>query len=85
MAHPWLRSYPAGIDWDAPLKAEPVYQILEDAVTKWPDRPAIEFMQRKFSYRELGALVDRAANGFRALGVAPEVMSASIFRTHHTL
>jgi long-chain acyl-CoA synthetase len=69
VAHPWLRSYPAGIDWDAPIKAEPVYQILEDAVTKWPDRPAIEFMQRKFSYRELGALVDRAANGFRALGV----------------
>jgi long-chain acyl-CoA synthetase len=71
MAHPWLRSYPAGVDWTAPVAVGPVPQILDDAVAKWGDRPAIDFMGRKIAYRELGALVDRAAKGLQTLGVGP--------------
>ena len=69
--HPWLRSYPAGLDWTAPVAVMTVSQILDDAVGKWGDRPAIDFMGRKIVYRELGALVDRAAKGLQALGVGP--------------
>jgi long-chain acyl-CoA synthetase len=69
--HPWLRSYPAGVDWTSPVPVAPIPQILDDAVTKWGDRPAIDFMGREIVYRELGALVERAAKGLQAIGVCP--------------
>ena len=70
-SHPWLRSYPAGVEWTAPVEVGPVPHILDDAVAKWGDRPAIDFMGRKITYREWGALVDRAAKGLQALGIGP--------------
>src|SRR4029077_12011936 len=63
--HPWLRSYPAGVEWTSPVAVAPIPQILDDAVAKWADRPAIDFMGRKIAYRELGALVDRSAKGLQ--------------------
>ena len=71
VSHPWLQSYPAGVSWTAPVDVAPVQQILDDAVAKWGDRPALDFMGRKISYREFGALVDRAAKGLQSLGVGP--------------
>ena len=71
--HPWTSSYPAGVRWDAPLPVTPVPQLLDEAVAKWPDRPFLDFMGRRISYREFGALVDHAASGFQKLGVKPGV------------
>ena len=73
LSHPWLRSYPAGMDWTAPVVASTVQQILDDAIAKWGDRPAIDFMGRKISYGELGRLVASAAKGLQSLGVGPGV------------
>ncbi len=70
---PWLASYPAGMRWDLEIKPTPVQQILEDTVARFPDRPAIEFMGKRFTYKELGALTDRGAKGLQALGVGPGV------------
>src|SRR5580692_7265209 len=70
---PWLKSYPKGIHWDADLTPVAVDQILDDAVAKWPLLPAVSFMGRTFTYRELAALVDRAATGLQKLGVKPGV------------
>lgn len=71
--HPWIKSYPPGVRWDAPLPAMPVQQILDDAATRWPEHTALEFMGRKTSYRELQELTNRAAAGFQKLGVGPGV------------
>ena len=71
--HPWIKSFPKGVRWDAELPLMPVQQLLDDAVRKWPENPAIEFMGRTLSYRELGELVNRAAKGFQDLGVGPGV------------
>lgn len=71
--HPWIKSYPQGVRWDAELPLMPVQNLLDDAVRRWPDHPAIEFMGRVLSYRELGDLVGRAAKGFQDLGVGPGV------------
>ncbi|MDF1736952.1 MAG: long-chain fatty acid--CoA ligase [Minwuia sp.] len=71
--HPWLKSYSAGVDWHAPIDTFPVYQILDDAVSRWPDQPATDFMGKVLTYRELSDLVSRAAKGFQALGVGPGV------------
>ncbi|MEO7128410.1 MAG: AMP-binding protein, partial [Rhodoferax sp.] len=70
---PWTKSYPAGMRWDAELPITPVQQLLDDAVARWPARPAIEFMGQVISYSELGAMVERAAKGLQALGVKPGV------------
>ncbi|OWW22573.1 long-chain-fatty-acid--CoA ligase [Noviherbaspirillum denitrificans] len=70
---PWIKSYPAGIRWDAELPTLPVSQLLDDAAEKWPGNAAIDFMGRRFTYGELQDLVNRAAKGFQALGVKPGV------------
>jgi long-chain acyl-CoA synthetase len=70
---PWINSYPAGVRWDIEITPGPIQMILDDSVAKWPDRPAIEFMGRRLSYRELGRLADRAARGLQQLGVKPGI------------
>jgi long-chain acyl-CoA synthetase len=72
-ATPWTRSYPPGLRWDSEIKVGPVDRILDDAVAHWADRPAIDFMGRQLSYRELGDLVARAAKGLQKIGVGPGV------------
>src|SRR5258705_6955561 len=72
-AAPWIKSYPPGVRWDADLATMPVSQILERSVAKWPDNPALDFMNKKISYRDLSDLSDRAAKGFQGLGVRPGV------------
>mgnify|MGYP002147451152 CR=1 FL=1 len=72
-AHPWDAAYPAGLRWDAPLPLRPVTAILDDTVARFPERPALAFMGRTVSYRELGDLVARAARGLQQLGVGPGV------------
>ncbi|MDE2578302.1 MAG: long-chain fatty acid--CoA ligase [Hyphomicrobiales bacterium] len=72
-ARPWIKSYPAGMRWDAPLETGPLQGVLEQAARKFADKPALNFMGRRISYRELDALADRAAAGFQKLGVGPGV------------
>lgn len=47
----------------------PATGIFETAVAEWPERPCIDFLGAKWTYREIGDLIDRAAAGFRRLGV----------------
>jgi long-chain acyl-CoA synthetase len=70
---PWIRSYPTTLHWDTEIALRPVDQILDEAVARWPDLAAVEFMGRSFSYTELADLVARAAKGFQSLGVGPGV------------
>jgi long-chain acyl-CoA synthetase len=70
---PWIKSYPDGVRWDAELPLMPVQQLLDDAVKRWPDHPAVEFMGRVISYSELGDLANRAAKGLQDIGVGPGV------------
>jgi len=71
--HPWIKSYPPGVRWDADIPLVPVQQILEEAAATWPDHPAVDFMGRKISYGELNDLANRAAHGFQELGVRPGI------------
>ena len=74
MAHIWEKSYPQGVSWDAPLPPPvPLESLLETAATKWPQRIALDFYDRTFTFRELYGLAARAARGLQALGVGPGV------------
>ena len=71
--HPWISSYPDGVRWDAELPLMPVPALLHEAVARWPDRPALEFMGQVISYREFGHRVERLAAGLQQQGVGPGV------------
>jgi long-chain acyl-CoA synthetase len=70
---PWLASYPNGMHWDLEIEAAPAQRILDDAAAKWPQRPALEFMGKRLTYRELQELTHRAAKGLQSLGVGPGI------------
>jgi long-chain acyl-CoA synthetase len=70
---PWLKSYSPGVSADPTVEVSTVDAILSQAAEEWGDKAALGFMGRRFSYRELDALVDRTAKGFQLLGVKPGV------------
>ena len=70
---PWEAHYPDGLVWDLDVSPRPLFELLDDAVAAWANRPCLDFLGRKSSYREIGQLVDRAAKGFQELGVKPGV------------
>lgn len=53
----------------SPIPAMPVSAILDQAVARYPDKVAIDFLGKRTTYGEIGDLVERAARGFQQLGV----------------
>jgi long-chain acyl-CoA synthetase len=72
-AEPWVKSYPPGVRWDAPLDISSVQSVLDTAAKRFGPLPALQFMDRRITYSELEALANRAAKGFQKLGVGPNV------------
>jgi long-chain acyl-CoA synthetase len=68
-AHPWLKRYPAGVDWNAAFTPLPVYDLLATAVQKHPARPCTNFLGKTLTYQEIGQRAAQAAAGLKALGV----------------
>ena len=67
--HLWHAHYPAGVSWASDLEFMPVHHVLNRAVERFPDKTALYFLGRKYSYRQLGKMVDRAAIGLQKMGV----------------
>ena len=70
---PWLKAYPEGVDWQAPLEIAPLWENLDGAVARFPDLNLLDFLDRKFTYSQIGDLVNRAAKGFQDIGVGKGV------------
>jgi long-chain acyl-CoA synthetase len=71
--HPWVKSYPSHVRQNAPLELSSVQSVLEKAAERFGPRPALDFMNKRFTYAEIDALANRAAAGFQKLGVGPGV------------
>lgn len=67
--YPWEAHYPSDISWDRSFEALPLFALLDEAVEAFADRPCLDFLGRKSTYKEIGQMVDRAAKGFQELGV----------------
>ena len=65
----WEKSYPPGVKWEIDIEEKPVYSLLDEAVIKWPNNYAIDFMDKRIRYSELDDMINRAAKGFTELGV----------------
>jgi long-chain acyl-CoA synthetase len=68
-AYPWLKSYPGDVDWGAEIAVKPMHTLLETAAARFGSGSCIDFLDRRYSFAEIGRLADRAAQGFQALGV----------------
>ena len=71
--HPWEASYPTGLSWHFEVDSRPLFSVLDDAVAAFPDNPCLEFLGKRYSYREVGDLVARVAKGLQGLGVGKDV------------
>ena len=72
--HLWEKSYPPGVSWADPFPAATAIEdLIEAAAMRWPDRVAIDFYDRRLTFREIRDLAARAAGGFQALGVGTGV------------
>jgi len=65
----WEKSYPPGVKWEIEIEEKPIYSLLDEAVKKWPNNYAIDFMDKRIRYSELDDMINRAAKGFTELGV----------------
>ncbi|MGI9387223.1 MAG: long-chain-fatty-acid--CoA ligase [Methyloligellaceae bacterium] len=66
---PWLSAYPEGVTWDQTFEPRPVPQIMQDAVARYGNQTCTNFLGKKLTYNEIGALVNSAAAGLAELGV----------------
>lgn len=69
MDRPWYNNYVEGTPHEITIPEGPLWEGLDNAVKSHPDNIALYFEGVTVTYRELGELVDRAANGFAKLGV----------------
>ncbi|HEV7372483.1 long-chain fatty acid--CoA ligase [Arenibaculum sp.] len=72
-ARPWDRAYPADVDWGARLPEQPLHELFDEAAARFSDRPCIDFLGKRYTYGQIGRLVDRAAAGLQGLGVGKGV------------
>ena len=66
---PWIAAYPTNVDWHMPIPVGPVPELLERAVRRFPNNPAISFLGRTTSYTDLAAEVDRVTAGLQQIGI----------------
>jgi len=72
-AHVWEASYPTGVQWSEAIETRVIQDVLDDGVKRWPDKVLCEFMDKKFTYREIDGMVNQATKGLKGLGVGPGV------------
>lgn len=68
---PWLANYPSDISWEYEPRHRPLFDLLDDAVARFADRPCTDFMDRRMTYGEMGAATDKLAAGFQSIGIGP--------------
>ncbi|TFG11305.1 long-chain fatty acid--CoA ligase [Candidatus Thorarchaeota archaeon] len=66
---PWYDHYVGDTPREITIPDGPLWAYLDRAVEEFPDNMALHYEGVEMTYRELGELVDKAANGFARLGV----------------
>jgi long-chain acyl-CoA synthetase len=51
------------------IPAKTVYSMLDETVEKYGDRPAFDFLGKKYNWGEIGTLVDKFAAGLQGMGL----------------
>lgn len=67
---PWLKSYPVDIDWNAEIPQTTMVKMFDDSVRKYRNRTCINFMGKKYSYEQVGKMVDQFAKSLQDQGIS---------------
>ena len=67
--YPWLKSYDEGVDWFMEIPVRPVFAMLDDTAKLYGDRPAFDFLGKKYNWREIFDLANRFAAGLQKQGI----------------
>lgn len=67
---PWLRHWPSEVPTNLSYPDMPLFGLLSRMAKKYPQQPAIIYLDRQITYKELNALSDRFAAALASLGVA---------------
>ena len=59
------------VDLDSPVVSRPLYALLDDAAERFSANPCLDFLGRRYRYRDVARLVARATRGLQAIGVLP--------------
>ncbi len=65
----WEEHYPENIDWNAPVWTGHIFTYMENARRLYGNRPAFNFMGKRWTWSEIASLTDRMAKGLHDLGV----------------
>ncbi|WP_290597452.1 MULTISPECIES: long-chain-fatty-acid--CoA ligase [unclassified Archaeoglobus] len=65
----WLRFYDEGVRPNIDYPEIPLYRLLEETASKYPDKVALIFFGKKITYRQLDEMSDRVASFLYKLGV----------------
>ncbi len=68
-SRPWLKHYDPEVPPHLDYPRVPIYRLLDEAATRYPDRPCANFLGRRFTYRQIKDSSDRLAAGLCNLGV----------------
>jgi long-chain acyl-CoA synthetase len=67
--YPWLKRYPANVNWHQTFMPAPLQSILDDTAKRHGGRPCTNFLGRIMTYAEIHAETEKAAAGLQRLGV----------------
>ncbi|GAA1356455.1 long-chain-fatty-acid--CoA ligase [Arthrobacter koreensis] len=68
---PWTRHYADGVPQDLKLPKGSLVDMVEESVSRYGSKPALQFFGATTSYRDMGEQIRRAAAGLKRLGVGP--------------
>lgn len=67
--YPWIGNYGSDLNWSMEINPKPVFSFLDSTAANTPERTAIDFMGKTYSWAELGVLVNKFSKGLQELGV----------------
>ena len=66
---PWLKNYPAGIDWSEKFKGKSLPTLLQETAAQFPNRACTNFLGKELTFAKVQQLVDCVAAGLQRRGV----------------
>lgn len=65
----WIKNYPPGLKWDIEIEKKPVFSMLLDTVAAHGEKPALDFLGKKYNWNDIGGMAKKFAKGLQDLGV----------------
>ena len=69
LQYPWIKAYPEGMRWDAPVRTYEVFDMLEHTVQKYGNSPAFDFLGTRQNWNDIHTQALKLAKGLQNAGV----------------